>query len=193
MVEIMENTWRGMLAAPPSNDCTTLPSPEDLRGKILVKVKAAPKESPVSMVERPLPERQSSISSSSSSAAETKSGPMSPKSPKSRKNKDSKHKKSKIIESLSSLGIYTRSYHFKNLGAPEATIPTHVFSLSEKKLMELHETSGSTLFSHNKDYLMRAYPSGTRVSSSNLDPAVFWRKGVQMVALNWQKFDAVRE
>lgn len=28
-----------------------------------------------------------------------------------------------------------------------------------------------------------------RVLSSNLDPSVFWRKGVQIVALNWQKYD----
>ena len=28
-----------------------------------------------------------------------------------------------------------------------------------------------------------------RVRSDNLDPAVFWRKGVQMVALNWQRWD----
>lgn len=27
---------------------------------------------------------------------------------------------------------------------------------------------------------MRAYPKGLRVSSSNLDPAIFWRQGVQM-------------
>lgn len=37
---------------------------------------------------------------------------------------------------------------------------------------------------------MRAYPKGLRVSSSNLDPAPFWRAGVQIVALNWQKWDA---
>lgn len=55
--------------------------------------------------------------------------------------------------------------------------------------MEVHESEGPTLFSHNRNFLMRAYPSGMRISSSNLDPAVFWRKGVQMVALNWQKCD----
>lgn len=55
--------------------------------------------------------------------------------------------------------------------------------------MEVHQSCGPTLFSHNRNYLMRAYPSGLRVSSSNLDPSVFWRKGVQMVALNWQKWD----
>lgn len=36
---------------------------------------------------------------------------------------------------------------------------------------------------------MRAFPSGMRVRSDNLDPAVFWRKGVQLVALNWQRWD----
>lgn len=36
---------------------------------------------------------------------------------------------------------------------------------------------------------MRAFPSGMRVRSDNLDPAVFWRKGVQIVALNWQRWD----
>ena len=37
---------------------------------------------------------------------------------------------------------------------------------------------------------MRAYPKGLRISSSNLDPVSFWRQGVQIVALNWQKCDA---
>lgn len=37
---------------------------------------------------------------------------------------------------------------------------------------------------------MRAYPKGLRVNSSNFAPEVFWRKGVQMVALNWQNVNA---
>ena len=37
---------------------------------------------------------------------------------------------------------------------------------------------------------MRAYPRATRLTSSNIDPAVFWRAGVQVVALNWQRWDA---
>jgi hypothetical protein len=27
---------------------------------------------------------------------------------------------------------------------------------------------------------MRAYPKGTRIGSSNLDPSLFWRQGVQI-------------
>ncbi|KAL2058667.1 hypothetical protein ABVK25_001397 [Lepraria finkii] len=36
---------------------------------------------------------------------------------------------------------------------------------------------------------MRAFPSGMRVRSDNLDTAVVGRKGVQFVALNWQRWD----
>lgn len=36
---------------------------------------------------------------------------------------------------------------------------------------------------------MRIYPYGLRVNSSNLDPTFFWRRGAQIVALNWQNRD----
>ena len=71
----------------------------------------------------------------------------------------------------------------------EASIPSHVFSLGEAKLIDAHENHALSLFKHNKKYFMRAYPKGTRVSSSNLNPVPFWRYGVQMVALNWQNED----
>lgn len=36
---------------------------------------------------------------------------------------------------------------------------------------------------------MRIYPYALRVTSSNLDPAFHWRRGAQLVALNWQSLD----
>lgn len=36
---------------------------------------------------------------------------------------------------------------------------------------------------------MRIYPFGLRVTSSNLDPSFYWRRGAQIVALNWQNLD----
>ncbi|KAK4455796.1 PLC-like phosphodiesterase [Podospora aff. communis PSN243] len=103
--------------------------------------------------------------------------------------KKSSAKPSKIIQALSKLGIYTRGVSFKSLTQPEATMPTHIFSLSENGVTEVHQKSARELFNHNKNFLMRAYPSGLRIGSSNLDPAVFWRKGIQIVALNWQNWD----
>lgn len=55
--------------------------------------------------------------------------------------------------------------------------------------MEVHETDPVRLFEHNKHFFMRAYPKGLRLNSSNLNPSVFWRAGVQIVALNWQRWD----
>ena len=187
MVEIMKSVWKGFLIPLPVSECTALPSPDSLRRKILVKVKytdpkkAAAKLQPgkqvVSSGLRPKSRGGSSSSASENEDLHTADEPQ------------KKKKKSSIVPSLSALGIYTRAYHFKSLTAPEAILPTHVFSLSEKKLMEVHASSGPTLFSHNRNYLMRAFPSGMRVRSDNLDPSVFWRKGVQMVALNWQRWD----
>ena len=182
MVEIMTETWRGLLLRSPSEHSGDLPTPDSLRRKILVKVKhgPTPKEDSNMLSIRKTKSNASGVSPSDSddSADNRLAAPQ------------KREKKSKVIEQLGALGVYTSSYSFKGLAKPEATIPHHVFSLSEKKLMEVHQSSGPTLFSHNRNFLMRAFPSGTRISSSNLDPSIYWRKGVQMVALNWQKWDA---
>lgn len=178
MVEIMKEAWKGMLVLP-MESCQSLPNVSTLRHKILVKVKYVEHETAGTSTESvPAISRARSYDSSDNEDHGTPGGVGKEKT------------KSKIIEPLSDLGVYTRSYRFKTLAEPEATVPTHVFSLSEKKLMEVHESQGPNLFSHNRNFMMRAYPSGMRVSSSNLDPSVFWRKGVQIVALNWQRWDA---
>lgn len=100
-----------------------------------------------------------------------------------------KKKKSRICESLSRLGVYTHSAHFTSFNQAEATQPPHVFSVSENQIQEIRSTHQAELFGHNRNYLMRAYPAGRRIDSSNPDPSTFWRTGVQMVALNWQSWD----
>ena len=182
MVDIIKSVWKGYLVSAVDPRATSLPSPDSLRKKILVKVKYVdPKKAAANPQDAQNSEHKSkSPAVSSPSGSEVEDVPVEIKKAK---------KKSSIVPSLSALGVYTHAYHFKSLSAPEATIPTHVFSLNEKKFMEFHSSSGPTLFSHNRNYLMRAFPSGMRVRSDNLDPAPFWRKGVQMVALNWQRWD----
>jgi hypothetical protein len=165
MVKIMQDTWGKLLVPPPDADAQELPHPEDLRGKILVKVKYAPPTGP---------------------AGGDDGVDDDDRAPQGAAKKPSP---SKILHALSKLGIYTRGVSFKSLAQPEAAMPTHIFSLSEKALMEVHENDSEGLFNHNKNFMMRAYPSGLRIQSSNLDPALFWRRGVQIVALNWQNWD----
>ncbi|KAI0430762.1 PLC-like phosphodiesterase [Xylaria sp. FL1042] len=174
MVQIMKETWAEFLLPKPGEDAKHLPAPGDLRRKILVKVKYTPPGAP-----QPAADDEEE--------AEDRLPPGVQADPKSKAAKTKKA--SKIIQALSMLGIYTRGVSFKSLTQPEASMPTHIFSLSEGGVEEVHDNNAHLLFEHNRRYLMRTYPSGMRIQSSNLDPPVFWRKGIQIVALNWQKWD----
>lgn len=177
MVEIINDYWKPFLVPIPEgfDETTPLPPLESLKKRILIKVKYTPPEkAKESRLDRTL-SRTSTKDDTSGSEDELATEPA---------------KQGKIIESLGKLGIYTRSCHFDSFEQPEAKIPTHIFALSEKKLLDLHDSSPDSVFEHNIDFLMRAYPKGTRVRSSNLDPAPFWRQGIQMVALNWQQLNA---
>ena len=167
MVAIMLEAWGEFLVPELKEDATHLPSPAELRRKILVKVKYAPPEGGT-----PLTDGDEAVPLAVTGAAVSK-----------------KKKASKIIHALSKLGIYTRGVTFKGLTQPEAAMPTHIFSLSESDVAEVHQKSARALFEHNRRFLMRTYPSAMRIRSSNLDPGCFWRKGIQIVALNWQNWD----
>lgn len=182
MVNIMHEVWDSLLIHPPNSETKSLPSPAELHKKILVKVKYAPPHSDTPAAEdddRLPPEAKEDPSSKAKMATTTATTTK----------KAAAQKPSKIIQALSTLGIYTKGVSFKSLTQPEASMPTHIFSLSENTVMEVHDAEAGRLFDHNRHYLMRTYPSGMRISSSNLDPPVFWRKGIQVVALNWQKWD----
>jgi len=66
----------------------------------------------------------------------------------------------------------------------------HVSSLSEIKAKHQVETAGCDLIRHTNQRLMRVYPAGIQVQSSNFDPVTYWNYGIQMVALNFQSGDA---
>lgn len=179
MVHIMEETWKGYLvdmSGKSYDDIESLPSPESLRNKILVKVKWTPATNSES--NNPVEISQTNESDQTDGTA------MSQQS--------SQQKKAiKVLDALSKLGVYTRAYSFKSFQQPEAKIPTHIFSLDENKLGNIHShpNHGPDMFDHNRNYLVRIYPSGIRVNSSNIDPAFSWRQGAQIVALNWQSLD----
>ncbi|KAK5941458.1 hypothetical protein PMZ80_006737 [Knufia obscura] len=179
MVEIMEETWKGHLidmSGKSYDDIQSLPSPESLRNKILIKVKWTPTTSS---------EPNDPVEISGTAESDQMDGTA-------LSQQSSQQKKAvKIIDALSKLGVYTRAYSFKSFQQPEAKIPTHVFSLDENKLGDIHShpDHGPDMFQHNQNYLVRIYPSGVRVNSSNIDPAFSWRQGAQIVALNWQSLD----
>jgi hypothetical protein len=172
MVDIMNKSWGEFLLPVPDVEPTYLPSPAELKRKILIKVKHVPLEQDVGPsnpdTENPYPlELQT----------EDKS-----KTPK-------KAKPVKMTQELSRLGIFTRGVTFKTITQPEASMPNHIFSLSEPVAIDILNKQPLEMFEHNKNFLMRTYPGGTRVDSLNFDPNPFWRMGVQVAALNWQTLD----
>lgn len=179
MVDIMQEEWKGLLIDQAHEACNPderLPRLEELFNKILIKVKKATggKLTPAQSTTNLVPVKSRTDGESPSGSEDERSG---------------QKKKVKICERLSNLGIYTHSEHFVSFEAKSAKTPPHVFSIGESQIVELHETQKEQLIAHNRDFFMRAYPAGFRIDSSNLDPSGFWRKGVQMVALNWQNLD----
>ncbi|PWY77514.1 PLC-like phosphodiesterase [Aspergillus heteromorphus CBS 117.55] len=235
MVKIMKETFKDQLVLEPLLTNTfVLPSPEELKGRILVKVKtcdetqgdmrqestsslisAGRKRSSSSPFMRPaVPEypmisnlpslagpstagpdgidafisqdRRSFTTTSISSATEDSDGALT-----SMRRERKRRQKSKITKPLSDLGVYTRGYKWHSFSSPESQRYNHVYSFAERSFESIcRDADGKALFEkHNRKYLTRVYPSGFRLRSSNFDPLKFWRRGVQMAALNWQTYD----
>ncbi len=151
-----------------------LPSLGEIQNKILIKVKKAPSKTLVPTTSSSLGVSLALFDENATPGAED----------------EARAKKVKICESLSNLAIYTHSEHFHSFDDRPAKDPSHIFSVDENTISALHQTKHRELFTHNRRFLMRAYPSAAKhVDSSNPDPSKCWRKGVQMVALNWQHLD----
>lgn len=231
MVDIMiKELGTRLVQEPYATNPVVLPSPEDLRYQILVKVKAGgdPVESsnlPAGRRDRSFsspfsrpqildnsvipnapmlsstpsmsPSEQSSwvggrgsttATSMSSATDDSDTAQISSNVPPRRQ---PPKRKSNIIKSLGDLGVYARGLKFDDFSSAESETYNHVYSIAERRFEGLcrDQEKKAQLEEHNMRYLMRIYPSGLRVKSTNPDPLVFWRRGAQMVALNWQTYD----
>ncbi|XP_070783955.1 1-phosphatidylinositol 4,5-bisphosphate phosphodiesterase delta-1a isoform X1 [Enoplosus armatus] len=155
----------------PSN----FPSPEELRGKFLIKGKRSNKLDAAFNNNSTIEEDTVSEEDEASDCKEN--------------GQKAKPKKSKIklAKQLSDIVIYCKSVHFNGF---EHAKDSHAFyemsSLKESKAFNLAETSATAFIHHNMDKLSRIYPAGSRTDSSNYNPVPMWNVGCQIVALNFQ-------
>ncbi|TGJ81137.1 hypothetical protein E0Z10_g7620 [Xylaria hypoxylon] len=103
----------------------------------------------------------------------------------------SKRKTSKIVKTLGDLGVYCSGVKFHGFESAECKKTNHILSFMEGTFRKHSKAPGSKklLTRHNMRYMMRVYPQYSRLASDNFNPLMYWRKGVQMAALNWQTFD----
>jgi phosphatidylinositol phospholipase C delta len=222
----------------------TLPSPEELKNRVLIKVKAASEEldaraltnelttrrrersfsspwsRPVQLNDTVIPNsplipsppsmsppehsalfwaspRTSTTSTNNTvptsalvSSAEDSDSPQVTAAEERKKSK--KTKTTSITRLLGDLGVYTKGYKFTDFTSSEAQTYNHIFSVNERafeKMTKPGSREKHLLEAHNMRCLMRVYPHAFRINSSNFDPLKFWRRGVQMAALNWQTYD----
>ncbi|EIW52002.1 1-phosphatidylinositol-4,5-bisphosphate phosphodiesterase 1 [Trametes versicolor FP-101664 SS1] len=97
--------------------------------------------------------------------------------------------KVKMSMELVSLLVYTVGVKCRGINKKEEYAPEHIFSLSENTANKLLKQGMMDLIKHNRTHLVRTYPKGTRIGSTNYEPHRYWSAGCQLVAINWQTFD----
>uniref|UniRef100_A0A8D3BC47 Phosphoinositide phospholipase C n=1 Tax=Scophthalmus maximus TaxID=52904 RepID=A0A8D3BC47_SCOMX len=176
MAQILRSTLGDKLLTKPLGglDSHSLPSPEDLKGKIIVKGK---KELAVGECSS----STSDLSSSDEEASRTEGKP-----PPKNGGQSLQPSVSKLSPELSELVVYTRSVHFKSFEQAARNPASELSSFSESEALRHIKDSGMYFVRHNSHQLSRIYPSGQRLQSSNYNPQEMWNAGCQIVALNFQ-------
>ncbi|KAM4728982.1 1-phosphatidylinositol 4,5-bisphosphate phosphodiesterase delta-1-like isoform 1-T1 [Anableps anableps] len=178
MAQHMSSILGSTLVTTPLGDGmpTNFPSPEEVKGKFLIKGKRLNKLE-ASFADAAAKAENTDVTEEEESNNEAED---------EQKEKKSK-KKLKLAKELSDMVIYCKSVHFngfedarKNLGFYEMS------SFKEGKAMDLAEESANAYIRHNVEKLSRIYPAGSRTDSSNYNPVPLWNAGCQIVALNFQ-------
>ncbi|XP_076848826.1 1-phosphatidylinositol 4,5-bisphosphate phosphodiesterase delta-1b isoform X2 [Brachyhypopomus gauderio] len=178
MVTILGNA---LITKPLRDDMPTeLPSPEELKGRFLVKGKRLNRLEALFLDEETEEEEVVTEEEDSRDDDEEEDTQRS----------SSNIEKSKMLnlaKELSDLVIYCRSVKFHGFEHARNNQSFYeISSFKEGDAMKLAEKSANEFILHNVDKLCRIYPSGFRTDSSNYNPVCLWNAGCQIVALNFQ-------
>ncbi|XP_072034254.1 1-phosphatidylinositol 4,5-bisphosphate phosphodiesterase delta-4-like isoform X2 [Amphiura filiformis] len=183
-----------------------MPSPEDLKERILIKMQKLPEpttsEDSAANLTNMETELEGDVSEEDEAAdlevedeeikkkmeLEKKQSKKRISSTSSISNKSQK-KKVKLAKELSDTVVLFKSVGFKGFKyAKENYQFFEMSSLVEGKALDLATKSSSApdFVEHSKRFFSRIYPAGRRTNSSNYNPVKMWNVGAQIVALNYQ-------
>ncbi|KAH7185111.1 uncharacterized protein B0J16DRAFT_398785 [Fusarium flagelliforme] len=158
----------------------TLPSPNQLRGKILLKVKMPQGGNPQDADHEGHDAVNVDLEQNGDQAKHEWGVQVDSVIPQP----DQRGSQEDVLQSLAVYGAG------KRLPTPDA-IDTHrnfIYSISETNLRKRIDKEHS-LGLADTQHMVRVYPDPSRVNSSNFDPLECWKHGVQMAALNYQTND----
>ncbi|XP_064805774.1 1-phosphatidylinositol 4,5-bisphosphate phosphodiesterase delta-1-like [Oncorhynchus masou masou] len=160
---------------------TAFPSPQELKGRFIIKGKRLNKLDAV--FSNTSPGVEEDCVSEEDEAAETNNSKTDTNGQKAK----AKKSKIKLAKQLSDLVIYCKSVHFSGFEhAKDNQAFYEMSSFKESKAVNLAETAAKAFIHHNMTKLSRIYPAGSRTASSNYNPVPLWNAGCQIVALNFQ-------
>ncbi|XP_065603786.1 1-phosphatidylinositol 4,5-bisphosphate phosphodiesterase delta-3 isoform X2 [Cyrtonyx montezumae] len=181
MAQHMKTILGDMLLTQPleGQDPSVLPSPEQLKGKILVKGKKLPdpRHEPCSVTSI-LDEKEEE-----EAEEEDRLQVVNVQGLLYFGGKDASH----MAPELSAMLVYCQATPFPGLAqALQHPQPYGISSFNERKARKLIKEAGPAFVHYTARQLSRVYPTGLRLTSSNYNPQEMWNAGCQLVALNFQ-------
>lgn len=207
MAMYLKQIFKDSLYKSPVNESISyLPSPEFLKGKIIVKNKKLPRSSSSSVsevgdVSEEEEEDQSNIiknlenekrNEGTDNIAFQKQLIQQQPQKSIRKASASEaqvtsSKMMKLAPDLSELVNLCKSVRFQSFQQSfDRQKYWEICSIGETSGRRLCQTCPEEFVSYNKKFLSRVYPAAKRMDSSNYNPVEFWNCGCQLVALNYQ-------
>ncbi|KAK7305874.1 hypothetical protein VNO77_43786 [Canavalia gladiata] len=183
-----------MLYCPLTDHLKEFPSPESLKNRILISTKP-PKEYPQSdSISKPMP------NGSDSSEEESREPELQDSLTKHKtEDRNARDGDQEDINTYDDIPNQKGGLQYKHLiaihgGKSKGSMTDRLkddtkvkrLSLSEKILKSASESHGAELIRFTKKNILRVYPKGERVQSSNFRPHLGWMYGAQMVAFNMQ-------
>ena len=158
-----------LYTSPPDESKSALPSPEELKNKILVKAKRLPPG------KTPEDEVEDEVDDGETDEVDEKRSKLA----------------KKISQKLSDCVNYIHAVHFPGFDNANESKYYHMSSFGEKKTLGILETAETAkdFVKYNTRQISRIYPGAARQDSSNLKIIPPWNAGCQIVALNYQTQD----
>uniref|UniRef100_A0A8C4U5B6 Phosphoinositide phospholipase C n=1 Tax=Falco tinnunculus TaxID=100819 RepID=A0A8C4U5B6_FALTI len=188
MAQHMKAVLGDMLLTQPleGQDPHDLPSPEQLKGKVLVKGKKLPELWHEPQGVTSLPHKEEEEEEEEEEKLQETSRQRSLQSLQEIKPLQAKDA-SQVAPELSAVVVYCQAVPFPGLArALRHPRPYEMSSFSERKARKLIKEAGPALIRYNTRQLSRVYPLGLKMNSSNYNPQEMWNAGCQLVALNFQ-------
>ncbi|XP_040548225.2 1-phosphatidylinositol 4,5-bisphosphate phosphodiesterase delta-3 isoform X1 [Gallus gallus] len=170
MAQHMKAILGDMLLTQPleGQDPSVLPSPEQLKGKVLVKGKKLPELQPEPCGVTSILDEEEEEETEEEDRLQAK---------------DASH----VAPELSAMVVYCQATPFPGLAqALQHPRPYEMSSFSERKARKLIKEAGPAFMRYTSRQLSRVYPLGLKMTSSNYNPQEMWNAGCQLVALNFQ-------